>query len=281
MLKAVQQFQLRASCNSMDEAINTLNRVKAAGYDAIELNGFMIRKSGMMVRVLTRLAGMPVGKSGNLDWDKLIKDSGLKVISLHEHLGSILNNPETTINDAKRFNTKYVVITGMHQFDYSNKEDVLKLCEDLNNAGKTLKEAGLELLYHNHNCELRYVDENTTAYDLILEKTNSEYVNFEFDSYWMAEAGVDVIKMMKRLNTRMRLHHINDRGVIAKGKTGSILKSDSKELGYGNMNLVSMIEIDKENNVEAVILEQHKNWINNSGIESAEVSSKFMNRYVK
>lgn len=280
MYKAVQQFQLRANLQTEVKALETLKRIKEAGYEAIELNGFMIRKMSTKIRLITKIAGMPVGKSGHLDWEKLISKSGLSVISLHEHLGTILNNSEETIRDAKRFNTKYVVITGMQFFDYSNKEDVKKLCEDLNKAGEILKKEGLNLLYHNHNVELRKINDTQSAYDYIIENTNPDFVNFEFDSYWMAEAGIDCISMMKKLSTRLKLYHINDRGFRAKGRTGSIMKSDSMELGYGNMNLVEMVSIAKQNGCEAVVLETHKNWINNSGLESAELSAHFMCKYV-
>ena len=280
MIKAVQQFQLRTVIGTEEKAKNTLRLMKEAGYDGIELCGFMIKKMPLMVRALTRMAGMPMGKSGNLDWKKLIDESGLKVVSVHEDLGSILRAPEEIIEEAVGFHTSYVVVTGMHHFDYSDKQAVLELAEKLNEAGRLLKEGGIRFLYHNHNCELRKVGPGLTAYDLLLEKTNPEYVNFEFDSYWPTEAGVDALALMERLNTRMKLYHINDRGTRVNGKTGSILKSDSMELGYGNMNLTARVECARKYGAEAVILESHKNWVEKSPVKSFQLSAEFMNRYV-
>lgn len=68
---------------------------------------------------------------------------------------------------------------------------------DLNACGKRLKEDGIELLYHNHNCEFRKID-GQTAYDRIIENTDPKYVNFEFDSYWPTEAGVNTVELMRR-----------------------------------------------------------------------------------
>ena len=51
--------------------------MKAAGYDGIELCGFMIHPIGFVVKLLTKAAGMPVGKGGNLDWHKLVQEAGL------------------------------------------------------------------------------------------------------------------------------------------------------------------------------------------------------------
>jgi sugar phosphate isomerase/epimerase len=254
--------------------------MKNAGYDGIELNGFMIKKMPMIVRILTRMAGMPMGRSGNLDWKKLIAESGLKVVSVHEDIGSILNRTQEIIDEAKTFGTDYVVVTGMHHFDYSDKKAVLELIDKLNRAGKLLKEGGIHLLYHNHNCEFRKVEPEKTAYELILENTDPQYVNFEFDSYWPTEAGVDALALMETLGERMKLYHINDRGTRATGRTSSILKSDSMELGYGNMNLKAMIESAKKYGVKAIILESHRNWIDKSSVKSFQVSADFLNKYV-
>lgn len=280
MIKAIQQFQLRTVIGTEEKARNTLAQIKDAGYEGIELCGFMIKKMSLMIRAITRMAGMPMGKSGNLDWYTLMEESGLNVVSIHEDLGSILRAPDEIINEAKRLQTDYVVVTGMHQFDYSDKEAVLELTGKLNQAGKLLKEGGIQFLYHNHNCEFRKVAQDVTAWDLILQETDPQYVNFEFDSYWPTEAGIHALMLMEQLNERMKLYHINDRGTRITGKTSSILKSDSMELGYGNMDLVAMVETARKYGVEAVILESHKNWIDQSPVKSFQVSAEFMNKYV-
>lgn len=280
ILKAVQMIQIGSVMGSEEKALHTMRLMKEAGYDAIELNGFMIKKMPPIVGILTTLAGMPIGKTGKLDWRKLMQKSDLQVASVHEDLGSISRDPAGVIAEAKDFGTKYVVITGMHRFDYSDKAAVLELAEKLNAAGKSLKEGGISLLYHNHNCEFRKVEPGVTAYDLLLEKTDPQYANFEFDSYWPTEAGVDTIALMRRLGGRMKLYHINDRGTRMSGPGGQILKSDSMELGYGNMNLVEMVEIAKENGVDAIILESHKNWVDKDPVKSFQLSAEFLNKHV-
>lgn len=280
IVKAVQMIQLGSVMGSEKQAKETMRLMKEAGYTGIELNGFMIKKMPLIVRILTTLARMPIGKTGKLDWKELIRQTELQVVSVHEDLGSIMRSPREIIAEANAFNTKNIVVTGMHQFDYSDKAAVMELTANLNEAGRILKKEGISLLYHNHNCEFRKVDQELTAYDLIREETDPEYVNFEFDSYWPAEAGVDVLTLMEQLGKRMKLYHINDRGTRAEGKTSSILKSDSMELGTGNMNLKAMIEIAKQNGVEAVILESHKNWIVKSPVKSFQKSAEFLNKHI-
>ena len=278
MKKAVQKIMLGTVTKNEKQTAETLRRIRAAGSDGIELNGFMVKPTSFLVRMLTKAAGMPVGKGGSYDWNALVKEAGLCVTSIHEDLGTIRREPETVAKEAEAFGTKYVVITGMYRFDYSDKAAVQGLCRDLNTSGKILKEAGIELLYHNHNCEFLHVEPQKTAYDLLLSETDPEYVNFELDSYWPTEAGVDALALMKKLDTRMKLYHINDRGTrLLKPAMTPILKSDSMELGCGNMNLDALIAQAKNVNVDAVILESHKNWVDNSPLRSLEVSAQFLN----
>ena len=245
------------------------------------MNGFMIRPTSFMVRMMTKMAGMPVGKGGNLDWKSLTKQAGLSVVSVHEDLGTIQRETENVIAEAKHFGTDKIVITGMYRFDYSDQAAVQKLAQDLNTAGEQLKKEGIQLLYHNHNCEFRKVAADKTAYDLLIEETSPEYVGFELDSYWATEAGVSAVTLMKELGKRMKLYHINDRGTRIVGASMTpILKSDSMELGYGNMNLKELVAQALSVSVDAVILESHKNWVDKSPIKSLQLSADFMNREV-
>ena len=252
-----------------------------AGYNGIELNSFMVNPTPFMVRMLTMAAGMPTGKGGNLDWAKLVKEAGLSVVSLHKDLGGIEKELAKTVREAEKYNTTNVVITGMYRFDYRDKTQVTDLCKRLNEAGKKLKAEGINLLYHNHNYEFQKVDGRQNAYEYIISNTDPEYVGFEFDSYWPTEAGVYALDVMKMLGSRMKLYHINDRGTkLTKPVMTPILKSDSCELGYGNMNLEALCGQALSSGVEAVVLESHKNWIDKSPIKSFEASAKFLNEHI-
>lgn len=279
VVKAVQQIMLGSVTKNEKQALETLKEVKKAGYDGIELNGFMIRPTPFIVRMMTKMAGMPVGKGGSFDWESMIYQAGLSVVSVHEDLGMIRNQPDQVIEEAKKFGTDKVVITGMYRFDYSDKKAVLQLAHDLNEAGENLKKSGIQLLYHNHNCEFRKIETDKTAYDLIIEETDPDYVGFELDSYWPTEAGLSAIQLMKQLGNRMKLYHINDRGTRLKGPSMTpILKSDSMELGYGNMNLKELLAQALRVDVDAIILESHKNWVDKSPIKSLQISAEFLNR---
>ncbi|MBQ6490243.1 MAG: TIM barrel protein [Solobacterium sp.] len=278
MRKGVQQIMLGTVTKNREQAVNALVRIRNAGYDGIELNRFMIHPSSLMVRALTKAAGMPTGNGGKLDWHEMISTSGLSVISLHADLGSLERETDEVIKEAKSFNTDTVVITGMYRFDYSDESSVKDLAGRLDQTGKTLKENGLHLLYHNHNVELLQVKPGVRAYDILLGETDPEYVNFEFDSYWFTDGGADAAGWMEKLGSHMKLWHINDRGSRQKGPAMTpILKADSMELGTGNMDLDRLKDIAVGNGIEAVVLESHKNWIDKDPLKSIELSAAWLN----
>ena len=278
MKKAVQQIMLGTVTGSEARARETLGKIKAAGYDGLELNRFMIHPSSLMVRLMTRAAGMPTGKGGNLDWHALLQESGIEVVSLHTDLGSLEREPDAVVEEAKSYGTDKVVITGMYRFDYSDEKTVPELADRLNKAGEALKGEGVSLLYHNHNVELLPVKPGLRAYDILLSDTNPELVNFEFDSYWFTDGGADAKAWMRKLGSRMKLWHVTDRGSRQSGPAmTTILKADSMELGTGNMDLDGMKEIALSNGIEAVVLESHKNWIDKDPVKSLELSAKWLN----
>lgn len=256
-----------------------LKQLKSFGYEGLELNEFMIHHSPLMVRLLTKAYGMPAGKSGDMDWMKLMKEADMSVISLHSDLGSLENKSEEVIAEAKQFNTSYIVITGMYNYDYSSEEKVKELADRLNKCGKRLKENGLDLLYHNHNVELLNTGSGKKAYEILIEETDPEFVNFEFDSYWFTEAGADAKGWMKRLGKRMKLWHICDRGSRSKKKAMTpIISSDPVELGTGNLDLDGMAKIAEENETKALIVEIHKNFIDRDPLKTLKLSSQWLNK---
>ena len=277
MKKAVQQIMLGTVTGNESQARQTLQRIKAAGYDGLELNRFMIHPSSLMVRLMTRAAGMPTGKGGGLDWKRLLREADLSVVSLHADLGSLEREGDQVAQEARDLGTDTVVITGMYRFDYSDEKAVRELAKRLNAAGERLQKAGLSLLYHNHNVELLQVRPGLRAYEILLGDTDPALVNFEFDSYWFTDGGADPKDWMRRLGSRMKLWHVTDRGCRQQGPAMTpILKQDSVELGTGNMDLEGLREIALQSGIRAVVLESHKNWIGKDPIRSLETSAQWL-----
>lgn len=275
----VQQIMLGTVTGNEKSARETLTRIADAGYDGLELNRFMVHPSSWMVRAMTKMAGMPTGNGGKLDWRALVKESGLSVASLHCDLGSLEREADQVVEEALGFGTDRIVITGMYRFDYTGIDNVRNLARRLNDVGEKLRSKGVSLLYHNHNIELLKVGENMTAYDVLIDQTEPELVGFEFDSFWFTDGGADAKAWMRRLGSRMKMWHVTDRGARQSGPSMTpILKSTSVELGTGSMDLEGLLLIAGENGVEDVVLESHRDWIDKDPVKSLELSSSWLNK---
>lgn len=273
-LRAIQQVQIGTVCNTARQTDRTLRQLVEAGYEGIELNGFMVRRTPALVRGLTRLAGMPTGRGGHLDWAGLVDDSGLRVVALHEDLGTIEKDPHAVVAQAERFATRVIVVTGMYRFDYTSQVDVSRLAERLNASGERLARSGLRLLYHNHNVEWRRLPSGRTAFAELVDRTDPTVVGFEFDAYWPTAIGVDALSVMRTLGRRLELLHLTDRGTRRHGRSLTPIDSAGPvELGDGTMDVPALIAQAVSCSAGAVILETHRDWVGGSPVASFQRSA--------
>ncbi len=278
----IQQLQIGKTLTNEKKATDSISILKKAGFEYIELNGFMIRKNPWIVKILTNLSGMPIKRSDHLNWKKILDEKHLCVSSIHEDIKTLETNRKLVIKETKEYQTNYVVLTGNYNFDYADERNIDLFSERLNEIGRNLKKENIQFLYHNHNAEFVHVNQAELCYDRLIKKTDPEFVSFEFDSYWPSISGVDALAYMRRLGPRIRIHHICDNGLSRTKKfITPIIKMKQIELGKGCLNLKEMIRFDEENKVDFIILEQHKNHIHDNPLESASLSMDYIKHVLK
>ena len=122
MKTAVQLYMVRDCIASEAEIQSTLASIKEAGYDAIELCGFLM--------------------DAKWDWIRLVKESGLEVCSSHEIFEEMVEEPEKFIQKARDFNTKYMVCAGTMKTDAESLASVNSLIAKLNELGEKIPRRG-------------------------------------------------------------------------------------------------------------------------------------------
>ncbi len=196
----------------------TLMKVADIGYKYIEATGYADGK----------FYGMEPA-----EFKSFLHSLGLEPIS--SHYGAVtLDNADEFIADAKAAGIKYFVIPipPMGHFTYdaptqtmNMSDDVKAVTEILNTIGKKCKEAGLELLYHNHDFEFKENENHIVPMDYFLQNTDPEYVNFQMDLFWTTKAGVDPVTYFERFPGRFKMWHVKDmdqQGRFAPVGTGTI-----------------------------------------------------------
>jgi len=167
------------------------------------------------------------------DFKSSLTEVGLTPVSTHQPTVT-LENADQLIADAKAAGFKYFVIPvpPMGHFKYDPKTRTMSMTGDLemfaevfNKIGKKCKEAGLQLLYHNHDFEYKKNDEGIVPIEYFLENCDPEYVNFQMDLYWVTKAGADPVAYFKKYPGRFKIWHVKDMdkdGNFAPVGTGTI-----------------------------------------------------------
>ena len=180
-----------------------LQQVSDAGYAYVEAAGYNDGKYyGMEPEV----------------FKKTLKEMGLTPISTHQ--GSVtLENADQQIADAKAAGFKYFVIPippmGHFKVDRETRtmgmSDELELLADVfNTIGKKCKDAGLELLYHNHDFEYKKNENGIVPIEYFLENCDPELVNFQMDLFWVTRAGADPVAYFEKYPGRFKIWHVKD-----------------------------------------------------------------------
>ena len=81
-------------------------------------------------------------------------------------------------------------------------------CKWASELAKKYKEHGIQLCYHHHDFEFIRSGAGT-RFDVILDNM-SEDMHFVIDTYWTTKAGINVERLLERLNGRVRGVHLRD-----------------------------------------------------------------------
>jgi len=151
------------------------------------------------------------------------------------HMGMVnMENADQLITDVKAAGIDYFVIPvppmGMFTFDQATKSMAMKgtaddLVKIMDTLGEKCHKAGIKLLYHNHDFEFKPLADGTVIEDVLLEKCNPEYVNFQMDLFWVTKAEVDPLTYFEKYPGRFKAWHVKDmstEGVFAPVGTGTI-----------------------------------------------------------
>lgn len=140
---------------------------------------------------------------------KLLKDFGFVAPSGHYVVSQIETNWPQQIEYAKAIGLKYMVNAILQPEQRKNLDDYKRLVDLFSKAGEQTKKAGIQFAYHNHNFEFQNV-EGVMPYQFLLEKLDSNLVQFEMDCFWVTHSGHDPVDFFNKYPGRFPLLHIKD-----------------------------------------------------------------------
>ena len=239
----------------------TLQEVANIGYKYIEATGYNEGK----------FYGMAPS-----EFKEYLPSIGLVPVSSHFAMVT-LDNADQLIADAKAAGFQYFVIPippmGHFTFDQETmtmgmSEDVEWLTEVFNTIGKKCKDAGLELLYHNHNFEFVENSKGVVPMDYFLENTSADTVNFQLDLYWITAAGKDPVAYFEKYSGRFKMWHVKD--MDKEGKFAPV--------GEGTIDFGRILEKKEVSGLKYYIVEQDMTWELNP-LEAIKISHKGLKKF--
>jgi sugar phosphate isomerase/epimerase len=159
---------------------------------------------------------------------------GLKAISAHLPYERFRDDIDGVIRDCKALGLQYVGTAGMpHRGDFTEK-DCRSAIKDFNRAGEALAKEGIKFFYHTHGFEFQPYGSGT-LFDLLMEETKPEFVNYQMDVFWVVHGGQDPVKMFEKYGNRFLLVHLKDmkKGTPTGLLTGSTDVKNDVTIGTG------------------------------------------------
>lgn len=190
------------------------------------------------------------------EFKTLLKDNGLKAPSGHYHMDDFLKTGNTDklkadIDSSAAIGGKYFTIAGAYVDVNKGLDGFKKTAEGFNKVAELAKASGLKFAYHNHDFEFKKIGD-TTGYDIYLNETDKNLINFELDLYWVVRSGNDPLALFKKYPGRFPMWHVKD---MDKAKP-----EWNTEVGKGSIDFKSIFAEAKLSGMKNFFVEHETNY---------------------
>ena len=139
------------------------------------------------------------------DVKAMLKNYGLEISGTHSPLNDLRpTNIFETLKYHKELGNPNYIVPGA---DLSSLEKIHDFCSVMNFAQPIFEAEGIRLGYHNHSHEFALMPWGSTIHAEIERNTD---IDFEIDTYWAFNAGIDPVKVLERLKHRISVIHLKD-----------------------------------------------------------------------
>jgi sugar phosphate isomerase/epimerase len=142
----------------------------------------------------------------------LLDRYGLNASARHVDVGTPQNpaDIEQILADNRTLGIKFFGSGGTP--NYATEAEWIAYADYLNELGEQARQAGQTLMVHNHNWEFQRVFGDRTAFDILMEHTDSRNVVFQMDIYWATNGGGigNPVALLERYGKRIQLFHVKD-----------------------------------------------------------------------
>jgi sugar phosphate isomerase/epimerase len=235
---AVQLFTLRDFTKTADDFANTLKRVAAMGYPAVQLSAVGCMSGDSPVS--------PAAAKAMLD------DCNLRCIATHRAWESLRNQLDEEIAYHKALDCDYCAIGSIPATAYAPTYDgYRRWLDDARPVIAGLKAEGIRFGHHNHSREFFKPERHgKTLEDILIDEGGADLM-MELDLYWIAHAGVSPEHILNRCHGRVPVIHLKDKEPFADSHDSRIAA-----VGEGSMDWKHIIPACERAGVDWYTMEQ-------------------------
>ncbi|WP_127581864.1 sugar phosphate isomerase/epimerase family protein [Paenibacillus koleovorans] len=225
---AAQLYTLREFCKTPEDLAQTLKKVRAIGYEAVQVSG--------------------VGPIDPAVVKQLADENGLKIVATHVSYDRMKDDFDRLVAEHKLWDCKYIGIGSIPASYRGSYEGYSNFALEASVVSRKLKEAGLQFIYHNHKFEFEKYN-GKPALQILLDESDPDSFGFEIDTYWVHAGGGSAAEWVRKVKGRMGAVHLKDMAIVED-------KQVYAEIGEGNMPWAEIIAACREIGVEWYIVEQ-------------------------
>ena len=204
---------------------------------------------------------------------EMLEKRGFVPIGMHFPYSRFKTDAEGIAKEAKTLGLKYAgcaAIDKKGDFDMTEATEAVKV---FNDAGKVLKEHGIQFFFHCHGPEFT-PNGNETFMDYIIKNTDPKLVAFEMDVFWVFHPGQDPAKWLEKYPGRWQLMHVKDmrKGTETGLFTGGTDVRNDVAIGTGMMDWPAILKAAKKTGVKYYFIEDESPTVK----EQIPVSLKYL-----
>ncbi|MDR0443120.1 MAG: sugar phosphate isomerase/epimerase [Treponema sp.] len=243
----VQLYTVRDYLKNEAEIEASLKRIKAIGYDIVQISGL-----------------------GPCNFDKLVnlfKETGLEVCGTHSSWEQVADPAELKklIEEHKRLNATQIGI-GIKPNNYPDTYDgYTQFIKKVNEICKQVQDAGLTFGYHNHEHEFMKFN-GICAIDRMIDECPD--LEFVLDVFWVQAGGANPLLYIDKLKERIKIAHLKDFRVDGRHRQFA-------EIGQGNLDWASIFSRLKQYGTQYAVVEQDGDFLVDP-FESLAMSRKYL-----
>ena len=244
---ALQVYSVREAAEK--DFAGTMAKVKAMGYDGVELAGLYDMSPAEMRSALDK--------------------AGLRAVSAHVTVGAMMSATEKTIDDYIAIGCDYVAISYLPEdmrHDSPNFDNILK---EFARIGQACVDKGIKLLYHNHEFEFEKTADGSYMLDYMFAKVPASLLEAEPDTAWIKFSGLDPAEYIRKYTGRCPIVHLKD-------FTGDTRENmEFHPVGSGKQDVPAILQASLDCGAKWVVVEQDHS-LTRPQIEAAKISREYL-----